>query len=396
MTATGPNSLPIVGSKGAPKKFRGRYDEVKPFLRHYERLCALKSVTQDRDKVENVTQYCSREVREFMEGLPSYRLGSWELFSRDVLKYFDAERDARRYRIKDLERYVQRTRRTPKFNSLATWKRYNRGYIRIAGWLVNKNKLDEATNSLYYWKGIPKSFRRKLETILTAHHPYHDLEEPWTREWIQTAAEKLLQRNRFDYERLPSDDESDSDYTDLDMPDSDDSDDSSDSDEEDKRKERKHKKKKKLARQRKLKAAEDSDEDETPIKQIQEKKEASTKNKKPSDKKKNDEEVEDLINKLNRMSVNDKEYAGLYLRACQINPMIKDVLESLAKQKQSQVSRRNEPSGRDNRAPPPGRTGARADMKCYGCGEAGHITARCPEIADYINKGIVQKDTASG
>lgn len=150
MATTGPNSLPIVGNKGAPKKFKGRYDEVKNFIRHYKRLCAQKSVTDDQDKIENITQYCSQDVREFMEGLPSYNQHNWQAFSQDVLKYYDAEKDARRYRIRDLESYVMNTRTLPKFKDLATWKRYSRGYIRIAGWLQKHGKLDEKNNNLYF------------------------------------------------------------------------------------------------------------------------------------------------------------------------------------------------------------------------------------------------------
>ena len=93
--------------------------QKKISFRHYERLCALKSVTTDRDKIENITQYCSREVREFMEGLESYNQGTWTQFREDVLNYYDAERDARRYRVKDLEKYVQNTGQLTKFKDLS-------------------------------------------------------------------------------------------------------------------------------------------------------------------------------------------------------------------------------------------------------------------------------------
>ena len=60
--------LPLPGTKGAPKKFKGCFSEVEMFLHHYERLCKKYNVTADKEKVENITQYCSRNVREFMEG----------------------------------------------------------------------------------------------------------------------------------------------------------------------------------------------------------------------------------------------------------------------------------------------------------------------------------------
>ena len=75
--------LPVPGSKSAPKKFKGKYSDIKPFLKHYEKLCVQKEVDDEQEKIENITQYCSRDVREFIEGLPSYKSKDWKLFSQD-------------------------------------------------------------------------------------------------------------------------------------------------------------------------------------------------------------------------------------------------------------------------------------------------------------------------
>ena len=215
---------------------------------------------------------------------------------------------------------------------------------------------------------------------------------------VRQAAEKLLQRNRFDHERLPSDDETDEEFSDLNRSDTGDSDDSDDSDEEEKRKEKKRKQKKKLLKtKKKSRILDDSEDEEATQKTYQDKKKKSTKTKAKTKEQVTDSNVEDLINKLNKMSVNDQDYAGLYLRACKLNPMVKDVLESLSRQKQAPPRQRADQPRRDNNgAPPFGRPSARSDTRCYGCGEQGHMTARCPAIADYISKGIVTKDPASG
>ena len=84
--------LPLPGTKGAPKKFKGRFSEVETFLHYYERLCKKYNVTADKEKVENITQYCSRNVREFMEGLRSYASRVWKDFIGDIRKYFEADR----------------------------------------------------------------------------------------------------------------------------------------------------------------------------------------------------------------------------------------------------------------------------------------------------------------
>lgn len=54
--------LPLPGTKGAPKKFTGKYSEVDRFLYHYARLCQKYNPIRDKDKFENISQYCSRSV----------------------------------------------------------------------------------------------------------------------------------------------------------------------------------------------------------------------------------------------------------------------------------------------------------------------------------------------
>ena len=89
--ATGVHNLPVPGSKSAPKKFKGKFSDVKPFLKHYEKLCMQKGIVDEEEKIQNLTQYCSRKVREFLEGLPSYTDENWEAFVQDIWEYGRAE-----------------------------------------------------------------------------------------------------------------------------------------------------------------------------------------------------------------------------------------------------------------------------------------------------------------
>ena len=79
-------------------------------MRYYERLCRKYNVLSDADKIENLTQYCSRDVREFMEGLRTYAQRDWEEFVKDVKKYYEADRNAKRYKVRHLEKYAMRMR----------------------------------------------------------------------------------------------------------------------------------------------------------------------------------------------------------------------------------------------------------------------------------------------
>ena len=204
---TGVINLPIPGTKGAPKKFKGKYSEIQKFISHYEKVCTQRSVTSPKEKVENITQYCSRNVREFMEGLPSYHNGDWTKFVQDLLEYFDADRDDKRYRCSDLESFCKKSRKNKDKMRMSHWKNYSREFIRIAGWLVSHKKISQDEQALFFWKGIPKVFRTQLEARLLAMNPTHDLEKPFEISAVHKLSKSLLQRNRFDHDRLPSDGE---------------------------------------------------------------------------------------------------------------------------------------------------------------------------------------------
>lgn len=62
------------------------------------------------EKIENMTQYCSKRVRETVEGLATYEGQDWDKFKTDVRKLYEADKDAKRYRVRDLEDYIQKTR----------------------------------------------------------------------------------------------------------------------------------------------------------------------------------------------------------------------------------------------------------------------------------------------
>ncbi|KAF8837045.1 hypothetical protein BDN67DRAFT_883117, partial [Paxillus ammoniavirescens] len=69
--------LPQPGSRTAPEKFKGDYTKVRTFVKQYERLLALCNVTNDRDKCENITQYCESKTNRLIEVLKSYQEGNW-------------------------------------------------------------------------------------------------------------------------------------------------------------------------------------------------------------------------------------------------------------------------------------------------------------------------------
>ncbi|KIP02205.1 hypothetical protein PHLGIDRAFT_79469, partial [Phlebiopsis gigantea 11061_1 CR5-6] len=206
MTTLTAADLPLLGAKGAPKKFTGSYSDVDQFLYHYNRLCQKFNVVSDQEKIENISQYCSRSVREVLEGLPAFTGNHWTSFTDDIRKYFEADKEAKRYRINDIEVYVQRTKKG-NMRTLEDWNKYNRGFIRIVGWLKREQRINDREANFYFWKGIPRRFRELLEPRIIIKSPMHNTRDPFTISMVCGAAESLLSRDRFDNERLPSDDE---------------------------------------------------------------------------------------------------------------------------------------------------------------------------------------------
>ncbi|KAK7687209.1 hypothetical protein QCA50_009714 [Cerrena zonata] len=349
------------------------------------------SVTDPKEKVENITQYCSRNVREFMEGLPSYSSGEWLKFTQDLLEYFDAERDDKRYHCNDLEAFCLKARKDKTHMRMSRWKDYSREFICIAGWLVTHKKISANEQALYFWKGIPKTFRAQLESCLLAIDPSHDLETPFEINDIHKLAKSMLQRNRFDHDRLPSDGEDSSTSSDE-ASESDSNSESSESEEETTTRKSKDKKKKSKKRKTAIRKKDPVPVNETEVKRT-------------SYKLNQDEEMENLIAQMGRMSLTDPSYAILYYRAFRLNSVVADIMtRPVDRPRGSRPGMSNDfIANRPNnnppaRPPPPGgnafRTFQQEERKCYGCGGSGHGMFSCPEMNDLLRSGSVIRDQA--
>ncbi|KAF7795489.1 hypothetical protein EIP86_006651 [Pleurotus ostreatoroseus] len=402
--ARGVIDLPIAGTKGAPRKFKGQSSEVRQFLQHYERLCAKHGVTNDKEKIESITQYCSQHVREFLEGLKSYQGANYDNFKKDLKEFYNADKDSRRFRVRDLEAYVKKTRTQPPMKDLHAWRKYARGYIRIGGWLERKKKIDSDECATYFWKGIPRKFRERLEHRLMSQTPTHDISKPFSISDIEKVAKTLLQHDRFDSERLPSDDEEDSD-TDDESTDSDsessDSDSDSNSDSDHKKKRKSHSKKSKKQKKKKRVTFDsdiDSDSDASDsdsAKATKRKSKAKKTHKATAAKSESNDnkEVEQLIEQLNKMSIHDPSYATLYFRAVSKNSHVRDIVRRPMVAFDQSRPTGTQAKGFSRDAPPHiGTTmGGTLDSPCYGCGESGHGVGSCPRLQEMLRQNIIMR-----
>lgn len=103
-------TMPNPGSKLAPEKFRGDFHKVADFLAHFERLCAQHNVTDDEEKCKAVLRYCSRKERQTIKNMESFIAGNWAQLHSAILNLYDADLDTKRYRVKDIKRFVSKRR----------------------------------------------------------------------------------------------------------------------------------------------------------------------------------------------------------------------------------------------------------------------------------------------
>ncbi|KII83146.1 hypothetical protein PLICRDRAFT_77662, partial [Plicaturopsis crispa FD-325 SS-3] len=259
----------------------------------------------------------------FIKALKSYQDHNWPKLREDLLNLYDADLATTTYRQKDLLRFVKESR-GKSLRNLTQWKRYCRRFIRIAGYLKQKSKINEDEYDTYFWAGIPKAFRNNIEARLLTKDPSRDMSKPFGYDDIDKVATAYLQRDKFPTMIIDSDSEDDdTTLSDLseDTSDSEESDSDSD-DERDRRRKKKEKKKtalkKTLKKKRPAKVVDDDDEeDEKPIRR--------GKNPAQADKQKH-EEVEGLIRQLNKMSIDDTEYGATYYKALKIDSDIAKVV----------------------------------------------------------------------
>lgn len=241
-------TMPIPGTKLAPEKFRGDFHKVKEFIQHYERLCVQNNVTSDTEKCETLLCYCSKREKQTIQNIPNFTAKSWGRLREDILRLYDADLDTKRYKVRDVRNFSKK-QKAKRIRDLAGWKKYCRAFLRIAGSLLAEEKIGDKEYATYFWQGIPKALRVRLENRILAHDPVRDLSEPFEVDEIDTAASAVLQRDRFDCVLDDSETEEDS-SADESSSDSDDESSESESEDEKERRRRRLKKKSKLSRSR--------------------------------------------------------------------------------------------------------------------------------------------------
>ena len=394
-------TMPIPGTKLAPEKFRGDFHKVKEFIQHYERLCAQNNVTSDAEKCETVLRYCSKREKQTIKNIPSFTAKSWGRLREDILRLYDADLDTRRYRVKDVRNFSKK-QKGKRIRDLAGWKKYCRAFLRIAGSLLVEKKISEGEYATYFWQGIPKVLRARLENRILAKDPVRDLSEPFGVGEIDTAASAILQRDRFD--RALDDSESDeADSSEEESSSESEDDETSESESEDEKEKRRRRKKKISRRGSSRESKRHSSSRDESVKEATGKRSVSAPQR----------DVESLIKQMNLLTQDDPEYGIAYYRALKLDPDVARIVSEPALKRMSgpvyrpqravtyQQTMAPVPDGSPGSIPyaprtvrtsqPPARGG---DMICYGCGEKGHGMHSCPTINKLVERDVLIWDIA--
>ena len=396
-------TIPLVGNKKAPKKFTGDYREVSRFIRHFEKLCQQHNITSDQDKCDTIRLYCSTSVVEFIEGLKSFIDGEWDTLKKDLEKYYDAALYTQRFKKKDLTEFVKKTK-YKRMGDLAAWWRYARDYIKIGGWLKGKDKITEDELNTYFWAGIGRGLRSRIETRLLASQPTKDTSKPYTMKEISEVAERILQREKFD-EFVESDD-SDEFGTDWSGDSESSTEESTDEDirviearkAKAERKKKESRKKVRYEREHRSRMKEQRSEEERRPKRKSTPPPSAAKLRQSEQQ----DEVEELIKQMSKMNINDPTYGLVYYRAIKLDPAVAAAVRAprLDMTPPSLIPDRRAPireapphmtSGTSQPNFPPARPPV-SEMVCFGCGEKGHGTMNCAKVADLIKEGLLARD----
>src|SRR5882724_13441969 len=111
----------------------------------------------------------------------------------------------KRYKEKDLVTFIRKRKAKP-IRTIFDYHDYQCKFIRIGGWLYENNKITQEQHHRYFWKGIDKSSRRRLENWMFQSNPKLSLSMPFPLTEITAAANHIWNVNQFDDDASSDDD----------------------------------------------------------------------------------------------------------------------------------------------------------------------------------------------
>lgn len=365
--------MPRRGTKNAPETFTGDYKELHYFLQEYD-LMADKYHVPESERCENVCRYMDRRQRELVEATEQFVTRNWAELKAALEFLFDVEKSERLYSEGDLAALVKRTQKSRPMPTLHAWRKHARNFLRISGFLFNKEKISLHEQNKYFWRSLPKLTRVAIESAILHINPKVDISKPFSWEIMNDAALLVFNPNRFYddglFESSDSDSESEENSSRLKDLDS-----ASESDSEVVKKKRKSVK----------------------VKPIPKKKDGKKQGQEPMDvdapvERSTYDSVEDLIRRMGKLDIADPEYTLLYYKAVRADPNVASFLTKPGPRVAKNATQSAAGAGKSTQTTPAAPGTRSSSMTCFCCGKTGHGANNCPEAERLVESGIVKKD----
>ena len=381
--------LPLPGAKYAPRTLtsKGQEHELTHFLEVYNHLCVHYKITSSREKCKGIIPYCTAKVTKMIEKLPSYNMGDYKHLVKDLYYFLDNTDNT--YNSGKVESFTKKWRQR-KIDSMELFKRYHRKYLELVGKAIGSQNMSDRDFNRYFWEGIHRSLRRRIEDRMLVANPDLDVSTPFEMKRVVKAVGYLFNRHRFDQHLLgkASYDSSASDSEDENYkpyksrrPQSDSEDDKEDESNDTDHSRRSYPKKKRHPTDKKVSSKKD----------MPPKKESLPR-------KIEGEDISKLAQKMGQLSLSDPKYRAFYA----------DIIrEELEKQRPPPFTPPwPNPDNRFRRDPPPhpdmgpsrtygqlpGPPPPRFDLHCFGCGKDGHRMTQCGELNTLINQRTIVRN----
>ncbi|KAF5335909.1 hypothetical protein D9758_017681 [Tetrapyrgos nigripes] len=391
---TGFLAIPPKGHREAPTKFKGDHRRAQTFIDHLERLFTTHQVVLDRDRIDALIYYSSKRVVDVVKGFVSYAIPNWVEFRAQFLRFYYSDFNERKYKVRHIRRLTDKYH-TKSFSKRTTWIKYLRDYTRIAGPLLNRGEITNLQNHEFFYHGLSTKLRRIVNRTLKERLPTHDRSVPWDQRDVEWAVDRHFEEEEHDFAKNLDNDGSD---VDLDTESaSDDSGDSSDSDDSSDESDHETKRRKKSKTSR-TKSSSTSNQrpvssPDTPPSQRASTPRHTTPT--PSNNP-NDLDMDEVIRKLSKMTLDDPDYAPFYVRALLHNSQLAQLFPAPKILAGTPPGPSVPNNFRNNTYMPPsnstlaGRDAPRDN--CWGCGSMEHISGKCPELNDLISKGELKRN----
>ena len=362
-----------------PKTFYGNPEELDGFLEDFDLMCEQYRIYTPEEKYVRLLQLCGPKIAKSQKRMPSHKDKDYELLLKE-LKYFYGDTKTK-FSIGRIEKFSAKWRARD-ISKIQTFKRYHRKYLELVGPARESRKISGWDYDRYFWEGLNRSFRRRIENRMLATNPDLDITQPFDLSHVANAAEYLLSTNRFDQHlfKQPGYGSSETE-SEPDMPPV------------------------RTKRKKRYSSYEDSESSSDTNVEMLPRRDRERPPKQPPQfrdrhpPRRSDDEVGKLASQMGNLNLSDSNRRGPFPPPPQHgrNPPFNQPRGPF---------QRNMPDGRNpyqqdapphlNRNPGPGPTFNRSEPFCFGCGKGGHRMGECEELNSLMRNGQASRNPITG